>query len=137
MKEKLKTVLFTVAVTAIFTILVSGVNAVLADRIAANKLVARQFVVIDLFGLASETVNLTDAQIPGYFDEKIVADPAFKDSGIESYRLKGSTGGLVVCSFFGQGFWDNINGFIAIDLADRKIKGIEFTMHGETPGLGG
>lgn len=135
MKEKLNTILFTVLVTAVFAILVSGVNAALETRINANKLIARQKVILSLFGLL--TSEITEPQIPELFSAKIVLAPAFKDSKIEGYQLKSSESSLLVCSFVGQGFWDAIKGYIALDLSKKTIKGIEFTQQGETPGLGG
>ncbi len=135
MNEKLRTVIFTVAVTAVFAILVSGVNAALSDKIAANKLIARQKVILGLFGLGPQSIS--EEQIPGVFTEKIVENSLFKDTAIESFQLKDGDGSLQVCSFSGQGFWDAIKGFIAVDISKKVVKGIEFTQHGETPGLGG
>lgn len=135
MNEKIRTVLFTVAVTAVFAILVSGVNAALETKIAANKLIARQKVILSLFGL--KPLEIAEEQIPAVFAEKIDQAPAFAGTKIESYRLKSGDSSLLVCSFAGQGFWDAIKGFIALDLSAKVIKGIEFTQHGETPGLGG
>jgi Na+-transporting NADH:ubiquinone oxidoreductase subunit C len=135
MNEKLRTVIFTIAVTAVFAILVSGVNAALSEKIAANKLIARQKVILELFGLNPQ--SLPEEQIPGVFAEKIADNPKFGGTAIESFLLKDGNGSLQVCSFSGQGFWDAIKGFIAIDLSEKVVKGIEFTQHGETPGLGG
>lgn len=137
MIDKFKTVLFTVAVTAIFTLLVSGVNSALADKITANKLISKQKVILELFGLASETAQISESSIPDLFAKTVSTNDIFKNSNIESYRLTNGNSNLIVCSFMGQGFWDIIRGFIAIDTSSKEIKAIEFTQHGETPGLGG
>lgn len=135
MSEKIKTVIFTVFVTAVFAVLVSGVNSALSERIAANRTIAKQKVVLGLFGLAPH--DLAEDKIPALFSEKVKINQAFKETKIESYQLNSGSSSIVVCSFSGQGFWDAIKGFIALDLGEKKIKGIEFTQHGETPGLGG
>ncbi|HNX75096.1 MAG TPA: FMN-binding protein [Candidatus Rifleibacterium sp.] len=134
MNDKIKTVLFTVVVTAIFVSMVSGVNALLIDRITANRTIARQKVILNLFGL---TVPASEQQIPAQFAAGItrVSFPARPDA--ECYKLTQASDGLFVVAFTGQGFWDNISGFIALDLKNRLVKGLEFTQHGETPGLGG
>ncbi len=72
MNEKIKTVVFTVAVTAVFVFLVSGVNALLSDRIVANRTVARQKVILNLFGLAKTDSKLTDSEIPELFKTKTI-----------------------------------------------------------------
>lgn len=137
MNDKIRTILFTVAVTAVFAVLVSGVNTALADRIAANRTIAKQKVILGLFGLANEMQKTAEEQIPAFFSNKVTVSSDFNEVKIEAYRLKDGNSGLRVCSFVGQGFWDAIKGFIAVDLHSKEIRGIEFTQHGETPGLGG
>lgn len=136
MNEKIKTVVFTVAVTAVFVFLVSGVNALLSDRIVANRTVARQKVILNLFGLAKTDSKLTDSEIPELFKTKTIRIATEKPAR-EIYRLNSSDSQLYVIGFSGQGFWDNISGYLAIDAAAATISGLEFTSHGETPGLGG
>lgn len=144
MMDKIKTVLFTVLVTAAFTLLVSGVNSALSARIAANKLISKQKVILNLFGFASETANISEEEIPNFYAKMVgsASDtqkmfPKFDPAKAEGYVLKDSSNKIIVCSFTGQGFWDVIKGFMAIDTQKKEIKGIEFTQHGETPGLGG
>ncbi len=139
MIQKVKIVLFSVVVTAIFTLLVSGVNSALKEKTAINRMVAKQKVIVGLFGIATDTKNLQESLIPQLFADKIepVQLPASASKKLEVYKLKNSQTGKFVFSFSGQGFWDQIYGFMAIDLEAQKIDGIEFTQHGETPGLGG
>lgn len=135
MSEKIKTLLFTVAVTALFTLLVSGINAVLKDRIELNRSVARQRVILGLFGLLNQPV--ADSEISALFAEQTEPVKFAGDEAFECYRRRNSNDEIFVFAFSGQGFWDNIIGFIAVDAKSLQIKGIEFTKHGETPGLGG
>jgi Na+-transporting NADH:ubiquinone oxidoreductase subunit C len=135
--DKIKTVIFTVFVTAIFSFVVAGVNEALADRIKMNKQVAQQLVILDLFDLATDTAQLDSKTIASLFSQKIVVDERFQDTGIEGFKVAEAFDEKLVCSFSGQGFWDTIKGYIAIDTSAISIQGIEFTQHGETPGLGG
>lgn len=137
MSEKIKTLLFTVAVTALFTLLVSGINAVLKERIELNRSVARQRVILGLFGLIAADRPVADSEVPVLFAEQTEPVKFASDAAFECYRRRNSGDEMFVFAFSGQGFWDNIIGFIAVDAKSLQIKGIEFTRHGETPGLGG
>ncbi|PKL51277.1 MAG: hypothetical protein CVV42_00060 [Candidatus Riflebacteria bacterium HGW-Riflebacteria-2] len=137
MSEKIKTLLFTIAVTALFTLLVSGINAALKDRIELNRSVARQRVILGLFGLITADRPIADSEIPAMFANQTEPVKFAGDVTLECYRRKNSAEKVFVFAFSGQGFWDNIVGFLAVDAQSMQIKGIEFTKHGETPGLGG
>lgn len=137
MNEKIKTVVFTVVITAVFIFMVSGVNALLADKIAANRTIARQKVILRLFGLISQERQVSDDAIPALFSAETSRVNFPDQPNVECYRLSKSTGKLFTVAFTGQGFWDNISGFLAIDLESKSLAGLEFTQHGETPGLGG
>jgi Na+-transporting NADH:ubiquinone oxidoreductase subunit C len=43
----------------------------------------------------------------------------------------------IILPVYGNGLWDMMYGFIALDTDLRTIKGFTFYEHGETPGLGG
>ena len=43
----------------------------------------------------------------------------------------------IILPIYGNGLWDMMYGFIALDKDLRTIKGFTFYKHGETPGLGG
>ncbi|NCB38853.1 MAG: FMN-binding protein [Erysipelotrichia bacterium] len=136
MNEKIRTVMFSILATAVFTFMLSGVNALLKERIDRNRTIARQKVILALFGLLNTAATVGEDAVPSLFAaETLKID--LGDSAPECYRLKNSDSELFVVAFKGQGFWDNIFGFIALDMQSRTISGIEFTQHGETPGLGG
>jgi len=137
MNEKIRTVIFTVAVTAVFVFMVSGVNALLNDKIVANRTIARQKVILRLFGLYQPDNKLPDPVIPQLFASATARVSFPEKPALECYRPSQGTSRFFVVAFSGQGFWDNISGFIALDLDQGKIGGLEFTQHGETPGLGG
>lgn len=137
MKDKIKTILFTIMVTAAFTFVVSGANYLLQDKIQANKLISKQIIILKLFGLASETAAISEDKIPELFKQKIAVAKGFPAGRTEGYQLISGNQNLMVCSFTGQGFWDTIKGFIALNTDKQTVAGIEFTQHGETPGLGG
>jgi Na+-transporting NADH:ubiquinone oxidoreductase subunit C len=137
MNEKIRTVLFTLAITAVFVFMVSGINSLLADKISANRTIARQKVILKLFGLLPADRQVDDTAIPALFAAETSPISFPSQPQYECYRPGRSSAKLFVIAFKGQGFWDNISGFIALNLDNNTISGLEFTQHGETPGLGG
>ncbi|EKD81414.1 MAG: hypothetical protein ACD_39C01820G0002 [uncultured bacterium] len=137
MSDKIKTLLFTIVVTAVFTFLVSGINAALKERIELNRLVARQKVILSLFGLMPAEKIIAESEVPALFAGETELVKFAGQADFTCYRRKNATDELFVFAFSGQGFWDNIVGFLAVDAQNMQVKGIEFTSHGETPGLGG
>lgn len=137
MNEKLRTVIFTVAVTAAFTLMVSGINAVLKTRIDNNRLIAEQRVILGLFNLFSSANPVSDENILEMFSARVEKVTDSNPTRPSLFRLKDNSSPINVIPFKGQGFWDNIIGFLAIDAEKDTISGLAFTQHGETPGLGG
>ena len=140
MKEKLWTIAFTLIVTIVFGFLVSGVNAALSERKAMNSQAARQQVILRLMGALPAGQPIPDAPtLAKLFAEKARAMPATGTRGLpmEFYRPIDSTSQIFIFPFAGQGFWDMIRGYVAIDATTKTITAIEFTEHAETPGLGG
>ena len=137
MADKIKTVIFTVVVTAVFAMLVSGVNAALTDRITANQTIARQRVIVSLFELGSDKEVLADKEVTELFSKSVESVTFKSQPELEAYKIVGSAERNYVIAFSGQGFWDAIVGYMVINPDKLKLNGIEFTAHGETPGLGG
>lgn len=137
MNEKIKTVVFSIVVTALFTLLVSGVNFLLKTKIDNNKLVARQKVILNLFGLFNPQNPISDDDVINVFQQKIAPVSFTQNPKLQCYKLKEGNDSLFVIAFVGQGFWDNINGYMALDTGKKVIDALAFTQHGETPGLGG
>lgn len=139
MRQRLGVVLFTLAVTVVCGGLVCGVNALLADRTASNAQAARQRVVLRLLQGTAEADGLPGDRVAALFQERVdtVTLQGSGQAPLTAFRQKGTAAATIVFPFRGQGFWDAISGYLAVDPASKKIVGIEFTEHAETPGLGG
>lgn len=139
MKERLYVVFFTLAVTAVFATLVSGVNAVFMEKKLENQNVARQRVILQLLGFDDIAMAQDNETVIRNFERKVETIIASDSKGndLEFYTALSLEKPLLVFPFKGRGFWDSIYGFIALNPRDKTIAGIEFTLHGETPGLGG
>jgi Na+-transporting NADH:ubiquinone oxidoreductase subunit C len=139
-QKQIQVVVFTLAVTAFFGLLVTGLEALLADKRTMNEKVARQKVILQLFGLKSGSEEWPGEMVINRFAEQVemVATKSARGADFTYYRLKDAkTGRLFVAPFRGKGFWDTISGFYSVDAASDTLKNIEFLIHSETPGLGG
>lgn len=139
MKEKVKIVLFTMFVTAVFVVVVSSVHNLLKEKTAINVKAAKQKVLLKLLNLATDTANIDDRDALRLYDKNVLektisASGAFE---LKAFTLKRANCKILVIPFSGQGFWDNISGYISLNTAKQVITGIEFTEQAETPGLGG
>ena len=140
MNERLRVIVFTLVITVVFGTMVSGVNALLKDRIELNKVAAKQTMILRLLSKLPDPNVLPDPiQLGVIFRKEVKVLKATDSKGLamEYYRPVSGQTTLYVFSFSGQGFWDMIRGFVAIDATGKKIAAIEFTEHNETPGLGG
>lgn len=131
MKDKIYVLAFTLVITAVFTGVVSLMNAAVKDKIELNKKVAKQSVILGLLGKNLE--NASDSEIEQIYKSEVV-----ENKEPEIYSLKNPSGSdIKIIMVSGQGFWGPIFGYMAIDIQKKVIAGVEFTNHNETPGLGG
>ena len=134
MREKLYTLGFVLALTAVFGAAVSGLQVVLKEKIEENKTVARQAVVLELFGLKpADEAWPTDKTVAEFAAKVATADAG---AGYNYFHLQDPAASVFVFPIAGQGFWDRISGFAALDTATKLLRGVAFTDQLETPGLG-
>lgn len=153
-KSKLGQRVFTVFYTGIVTIVLVGIVAVVGQiaraTIEQNRLMMKRRAIVEVAGLlpegdvSAEKVNqLFEAHFP---DQSIPddEDPARMNptGGKDLVVLKAvdpKTGELL-CYVFkteGMGYWDQIVGYVAVEPDGKTLRGVIFTEHKETPGLGG
>lgn len=138
MRDKLATLAFTLALTAACGFLVAGLDAVFAERKRVHAEAARQRVILRLAGVAGAD-DWEPAQLGREFAARIASGSGHGADGREVtyFRLLDPSRRLFVFAFAGSGFWDVIRGYLAIDADARRLVGVDFTEHAETPGLGG
>lgn len=95
--------------------------------------------IVRLAGLLATDTPASEAEIVDRFTRLIEPMVATGTNGapVTWYRRRDGTQPLGVFPFVGAGFWDAIHGFVALDPVAAQIRAIDFTQHGETPGLGG
>jgi len=124
-------VVYMFVVTAFFSSIVIGFAAFTKDRVEANKQIAFERSVLEVFDLAK---GVAAGNIHSVFVEKI-KEPDEKSGGAYLYVEDGETKGYAV-PISGKGFWAPIKGIIGVSADKKTVTGISFYEQNETPGLG-
>lgn len=140
----LRTVLFMVAIAALYGAGVTGLHLSSVKTVEQNNLLLEQKALVELFSLGNVT-TLSKAQIQQIVETQIdrsetITDPqtgkvipllkAYTDASHTTLKAYGFP-------FSGIGFWAEIKGFIALDADLQKTVGLKVIEQSETPGLGG
>lgn len=136
MKGPLFSTAFMFLLSLVCTSLVSGVNLLNKERIRFNEELKMQALVLHVLNISPEAQE-NEQEVPRIFSHRIrklsLGDrPLYagfddKVSKVIGYAFPVS----------GPGFWGPIEAMVAVDPEIRKIMGIAFYRHSETPGLGG
>ena len=135
MKGGAYTVVFMIVVTAAFSAAVTLVHVVSADRIRTNEALAERRQILLALDLTND-FNLTGEAARDLFTRRV---KEFSWDGRTVYAAADDAGTIQTCAFpiGGKGFWGPIRGYLGISADGATIRGIAFTKHSETPGLGG
>jgi len=126
-------ILFMVAISAIYGAAVSAVAVATRARVEAGERARYRSYVLSTFDMeAPEDPQAVDRLWNERIEER-------SDARGPYFAARGQQGQLLgyAFPFSGPGFWGPIRGVLAVDPAGKKILGIAFTQHQETPGLGG
>ena len=141
--KQLKTILFMIAIAALFG---SGVTALFlssAETVEQNRHFLEQKTLVELFQLGDPT-TLSKAEIAALVRTRIDATETLIDPATQQTMplLKAYTDAehtdLIAYGFpfNGIGFWAEITGFIAVDADLQRTVGLKVATQAETPGLG-
>jgi len=129
------TVAFMVVVTAAFSAAVTLVHVVSAERIRTNEALAERRQILLALDLTND-FELTGEAARDLFTRRVTE---LSWDGRTVYAATDDGGAIQTCAFpiGGKGFWGPIHGYLGISPDGATVRGIAFTKHGETPGLGG
>ena len=141
--KRVKTVLFMIAITAVFGAGVTGLNLATRKTVEKNKQFIEQRALVELFGLGDiqtlskeEIAQIVETQID---QSEVLTDP---QTGLQIPLLKAYANAEQTervaygFPFKGIGFWTEITGYIAVDSTLKKTVGLKVISQAETPGLG-
>lgn len=127
------TILFILVLSAVFAAALAGANALYRPRIEANRELAEKRDLLYVFGMDT---GGTPGEVAARFDASVRKDTL---GDLEVYaRLDGA--GVVeayAVPFVGAGLWGTIRGYLGVSQDLQAVRGVVFTSHSETPGLGG
>ncbi len=128
-QERVRTVLFMLAVTLVTVSAVSGLHIATDDIVRRNENLFLRTAVLRSAGLELPS---TPAEISSKYDELVRAVPEVPDC----YTV-GAADEKCVFVRTGPGLWGDITAVVCFDTATDSIVGVTFTKQNETPGLGG
>lgn len=124
------TLVFTLVVTAIFTLVLAVAQTVFQPRITANQANAEKAAILYVFGISESNAAKIDALFEQYVSSDTINDMEvyiFADeAGVKNYAVP----------LTGAGLWGSIHGYLSVSADLSEITGLEFTKQSETPGLG-
>jgi Na+-transporting NADH:ubiquinone oxidoreductase subunit C len=134
-RERVRTVVFMVALTAAVMAVVTAIQLATAGLVERNRTAFLKRAVMEAAGLQTPA---DDAEMLSLFDRLVAAEPAGVPEPV-FYRVRGTPDGPVAALVFkraGVGLWGRMTAVIGLDAAARGVLGMVFTDQNETPGLG-
>ncbi len=135
MKQRILTVLFTIAITIVFVAPISFVYLLTKGQVALNEEVFLKRAVLAAAGIP---VPLTNEAVVSLFSARAEEIKA-GDAAPAHYRIKSEVGGEPSGYVFirsGPGLWGEITATVGFDVELALLTGVDFLKQSETPGLG-
>jgi Na+-transporting NADH:ubiquinone oxidoreductase subunit C len=116
--------------------MVSGIYEINRERIAINEEIKLQKIILKVLGIQVPPGTL-DVRIQRIFGERVKLAKREDRVIYRGFAEDGKTLIGYAIPLVGPGFWGPIYGVMAFDPKLKKVIGIAFYRHNETPGLGG
>lgn len=126
------TVIFTLVISAVFTLVLSLANAYYLPRIEENELLDDRRAVLYVFELDAEG---GPEEVLERFENAVVSE-MLADMEIYAHLDEDEQVLAYAVPFTGAGLWGTMRGYLGITPELDRITGLVFTEHNETPGLG-
>lgn len=130
-------------VSLLFTAAIMSVHAWTRPIVERNEKVARQKALVEVFQLGDPD-ELSDAEIIDRYERHVEELPGglTTPDGEVNFRVweaRSDANALIGYAFtvWGSGFWERIDGVLAVNPEMTRTLGLAFLKHAETPGLGG
>lgn len=136
MRNKALSIFYMFLVTLFFASLVSAVKYFNERKIELNQTVKLQRIILKVLKIPDKE-GASDVDLFELFKLRVKEIQVEKKSLYVGYKQDGRTIQGYALPVGGPGFWGPIKGMIGVDPEAKKILGIAFYQHNETPGLGG
>lgn len=136
MRRKFFSVAYMFLLTFAFTSVVSAVKGLSDERIARNRQIKLQRIVLQVLGWR-EAAGMSGQELLRFFATRVTPLEVEGKSLYVGYEADGRTLRGYAFPVGGPGFWGPVYGMVGVDAHASRILGIAFYRHSETPGLGG
>lgn len=136
MRKKALSIFYMFLITLFFASLVSAVKHFNERKIELNQTVKLQRIILKVLKIPVKE-GASDVDLFELFKLRVKEIQVEKKSLYVGYKQDGRTIQGYALPVGGPGFWGPIKGMIGVDPEAKKILGIAFYQHNETPGLGG
>lgn len=136
MKKRVYSILYMFAITFVFTAVVTGIYAANENRIALNEKTKLSRIILTVLNIKLAP-GASDQEVQRTFEKRVERKSL---NGKSYYRGLSQDGKTVIGYAFplqGAGLWGQIYGMMGVDPGLKKVLGVAFYKHSETPGLGG
>lgn len=137
MRDRVRTIVYMVIVTAVATALMTGAKFLVEDRIRTNERLFQNRAELYGLGVIPLTERLHPAEVERLHEARVKRAEEDSQVWLDAYDEEGVAPTAVGIEFRGQGFWGPIQGILSADPSGEKIVGLYISSHQETPGLGG
>lgn len=136
MREKVLSIFYMFLITLFFASLVSAVKYFNEKKIELNQNIKLQRIILKVLDIPVNEGD-SDMDLLEFFKQRVKEIQVDEKRLYVGYRQDGRTIQGYALPVGGPGFWGPIKGMVGIDSSGKKIIGIAFYQHNETPGLGG
>ncbi len=135
MRDRVYTIVYMTVLCAAATLLMTGAKLALSDRVTENETLRTNRA--RLAGLDLHPTGTGAREVNEMYEKRVRRETRNGREVYVAYEDDGKTVHAIGVFFSGKGFWGPIRGMISTDPQGREIRGIVFSDHVETPGLGG
>ena len=136
MKSRVYSIVYMFALTVAFTALVGGVKSLSQEQIQRNQDLKLQRIILKVLDIKVDP-HASGQDLAALFQSRIKTVHVGNRLLYLAKAEKGDGMAGIAFPVGGQGFWGPIQGLAAVDPKGRKLTGLAFYKHNETPGLGG
>jgi len=136
MRNKTLSIFYMFLITLFFASLVSAVKYFNDKKIELNQTIKLQRIILKVLDIPVKE-GAADQDLLELFKQRVKEIQVDEKRLYIGYKLDGTTIQGYALPVGGPGFWGPIKGMVGIDPGAKKILGIAFYQHNETPGLGG
>ena len=134
--KHIRSVLYMFVITLVFAAGVSGVKQINNERITLNQNLKLRKVILKVLDIKAPP-GADDVAVEHLFEKRVKSSQHEGRTVYAGYNPEGSTVTGYAFPVSGSGVWGTIHGMVAVSPDGKKIIGLSFYKHSETPGLGG